>query len=168
MLFRSRERLVTIREDRDRSGRDRHGTRQYDSSGDLRNTQRQASKSRNRRSTRSPSSDSHSDEEWEPVGSLCFTRRIRESKMPKRFRLTSETPKFDDSQEPSSWLEDYKMAVSCQRGSTTTAMQYIQLMLSRTARDWLKSLPEGSYDSWERFQEDFIKKFLATCDRPAT
>ena len=79
--------------------------------------------------------------------------------MPKGFKLASATAKFDGSQEPSSWLEDYKIAVFCQQGSKTTAMQYLQLMMTGTARDWLKSLPEGSYDSWEHFREDFIKNF---------
>ena len=83
--------------------------------------------------------------------------------MPKKFGLPS-TPKFNCRQEPSGWLEDYKLAVVCQRGTTTTAMQYIQLMLEGTARDWLKSLPESSYDSWDRFREDFIKYFDPLCE----
>jgi len=88
--------------------------------------------------------------------------------MPKEFKLRSETPKFDGRQEPSSWLEDYKIAVSCQRGTTTTAMQYIQLMLVGSARDWLKSKPRNAYDSWDDFTEDFVKNFAATCEWPAT
>ena len=58
--------------------------------------------------------------------------------MPKGFKLTSEQPKYNGRQEPSGWLEDYRLAVSCQRGANTTAMQYIRLMLEGTARDWLK------------------------------
>ena len=91
-----------------------------------------------------------------PVGHPPIS--IRETRMPKGFRLTSETPKFDGRQEPSSWLEDYKIAVSCQRGTTTIAMQYIQLMLVGSARDWFKSLPRSKYDSWDIFTEDFVKK----------
>ena len=47
-------------------------------------------------------------------------------------------------------------------------MQYIQLMLVGSARDWLKSLPQSKYDSWDSFMEDFVKNFAVTCDRPAT
>ena len=98
---------------------------------------------------------------------MCFSRRIRETKMPKGFKLTSETPKFNGRQEPASWLEDYKIAVTCQRGTLTTAMQYIQLMLEGAARAWLRNLPRHAYDSWDDFEEDFVKNFNVTCDRPA-
>ena len=87
--------------------------------------------------------------------------------MPKKFSLAT-TPKFNCKQEPSGWLEDYRLAVGCQRGTTTTAMQYIQLMMEGTARDWLKSLTESYYDSWEHFKGDFIKYFEPLCDRPKT
>ena len=116
-----------------------------------------------RRATRESSSDDpDSDEEFEPSGALCFSRRIRETRMPKGFRLTSETPKYDGLQEPSAWLEDYLTAVTCQRGSTSTAMQYIQLMLTGSARAWLKSLPRGAYTCSEYFGEDFIRNFAGT------
>ena len=88
--------------------------------------------------------------------------------MPKGFKLTSEQPKYNGKQEPAGWLEDYKMAVNCQRGTSTTAMQYIQLMLEGTARDWLKALPPSSYDSWEEFSRDFIKNFEPLAVRPKT
>ena len=88
--------------------------------------------------------------------------------MPKGFRLTSETLKYDGLQEPSAWLEDYLTAVTCQRGSTSTAMQYIQLMLSGSARAWLKSLPRGAYTCWEDFKEDFVRNFIGTYKRPAS
>ena len=88
--------------------------------------------------------------------------------MPKGFKLTSEQPKYNGKQEPAGWLEDYKLAVNCQRGTSTIAMQYIQLMLEGTARDWLKALPPSSYDSWEDFSRDFIKNFEPLAVRPKT
>ena len=87
--------------------------------------------------------------------------------MPKKFSLAT-TPKFNCKQEPSGWLEDYRLAVGCQCGTTTTAMQYIQLMMEGTARNWLKSLLESYYDSWEHFKGDFIKYFELLCERPKT
>ena len=86
------------------------------------------------RSYTSRRSDSYSDREPEQNGAKCFTRRVRETRMPKGFKLTSEQPKYTGKQEPTGWLEDYKLAVSCQRGTNTPAMQYIQLMLQGTAR----------------------------------
>ena len=88
--------------------------------------------------------------------------------MPKGFKLTSEQPKYTGKQEPTGWLEDYKLAVSCQCGTDTTTMQYIQLMLEGTTRGWLKALPPSSYDSWEDFSKDFIKNFEPLAVRPKT
>ena len=89
-------------------------------------TQSKVDRNRSKRAAREVSSeDSDSVEEFEPCGALCFSRRIREARMPKGFRLTSKTPKYDGLQELSAWLEDYLTAVTCQRGSTSTAMQYI-------------------------------------------
>ena len=47
-------------------------------------------------------------------------------------------------------------------------MQYIQLMLTGSARAWLKSLPWGAYTCWEDFGEDFIRNFAGTYKRPAS
>jgi hypothetical protein len=41
----------------------------------------------------------------------CITSRIRQAKKPRRFKLTAETPKYDGTQEPKAWLDDYLMAV---------------------------------------------------------
>ena len=86
--------------------------------------------------------------------------------MPKGFKLTSEQPKYTGRQEPSGWLEDYRLAVACQRGTNITAMQ--RLMLEGTAGDWLKALPPSTYDSWDHFRADFIKNFEPLCERPKT
>ena len=75
--------------------------------------------------------------------------------MPKGFKLTAEAVKYDGKQDPRLWLEDYLIACSCQGGTSTTAMQYIQLILTRSARPWLKSLPRGSITSRKKFEEDF-------------
>ena len=67
------------------------------------------------------------EDEEEEVGLPCFTSRIRLARKPKRFKLTAETPKYDGTEEPEAWLDDYLTAVKFQKGSETTAMQYIQL-----------------------------------------
>ena len=70
-----------------RSGRSHH-------SKEARGSSRRHRSSRSR-SRRSYSSDSYSDREPEPCGALCFTRRIRETRMPKGFKLTGEHPKYN-------------------------------------------------------------------------
>src|SRR6185369_5658854 len=157
---RDRDIIESRHSEHNRSGRS------HRSDGGERSSRRhRSSRSRSRRSY---SSDSYSDREPEPCGALCFTRRIRETRIPKGFKLTGEQPKYNGRQEPSGWLEDYRLAVACQRGTNTTAMQYIRLMLEGTARDWLKALPPSSYDSWDDFRRDFIKNFEPLCERPKT
>ena len=79
--------------------------------------------------------------------------------MPRGFKLTTATPKYDGLEEPEGWLEDYLTAVKFQGVSHVTAMQYIQLMLTGSARHWLKSLQQGSIGSWRRFRTSFIENF---------
>ena len=59
-----------------------------------------------------------------------------------------------------------KLVVSCQHGTNTTTIKYIQFMLKGTAHDWLKTLAPSSYDSWEEFSKDFIKNFEPLVVRP--
>ena len=89
----SRDRAIVNprREEHNHSGR-RHHSKERSGS------RRRRSRSRSRRSY---SSDSYSDQEPEPCGALCFTRRVRETRMPKGFKLTSEHPKYTGRQEPS-------------------------------------------------------------------
>jgi hypothetical protein len=47
-------------------------------------------------------------------------------------------------------------------------MQSIQVHLSGAARSWIKKLPLGSIDSWETFEDMFVKNFLSTCKKPAS
>jgi hypothetical protein len=41
------------------------------------------------------------------MGALCFTRRVRKTKVPKGFKLPHDQDKYDGSQEPTLWLSDY-------------------------------------------------------------
>lgn len=88
--------------------------------------------------------------------------------MPNGFKLTSATPKYDGLEEPEGWLDDYLQAVKFQRGSNTTALQYIQLMFTGSSRHWLKHLPRGSISSWRQFRSSFIENFKSTYKRPAS
>jgi hypothetical protein len=89
----------------------------------------------------------YSEDEAEPCGARCFSRNIREAKMPRGFKLPNDLPKYDGQQEPSVWLEDYLTAVRFHQGTKTTAMQCLQLQLKGSARAWLKSLRLGSIHS---------------------
>jgi hypothetical protein len=45
------------------------------------------------------------------MGALCFTRRVRKTRVPKGFKLPHDQSKYDGSQEPTLWLSDYLQAV---------------------------------------------------------
>jgi hypothetical protein len=57
------------------------------------------------------------------MGALCFTRRVRKTRVPKGFKLPHDQEKYDGSQEPTLWLSDYLQAVQILRGTRATTMQ---------------------------------------------
>lgn len=68
---------------------------------------------------------------------------------PKDFKLPHDRQKFDGIQEPESWLSDYLQTVKLLGGTKATAMQSLQLHLSRAARSWLRKLPNECISSWD-------------------
>ena len=53
-------------------------------------------------------------------------------------------------------------------GRASAAMQYIQLMLTGSARGWLNTQPKNAFRTWDEFEEAFVKSFLGTYSRPTT
>jgi hypothetical protein len=47
--------------------------------------------------------ENYEDDEKE-MGALCFTRRVRKTRVPKGFKLPHDQEKYDGSQEPTLWL----------------------------------------------------------------
>jgi hypothetical protein len=66
--------------------------------------------------------ENYEDEE-KGMGALCFTRRVRKTRVPKGFKLPHDQQKYDGSQEPRLWLSDYLQAVQMLRGTRATAMK---------------------------------------------
>ncbi|KAK1608327.1 hypothetical protein QYE76_032000 [Lolium multiflorum] len=60
-------------------------------------------------------------------------------------------------QDPEDWLIDYLEMVKLIGGTRATAMQSIQVHLSGAARSWIKQLPPGSIDSWDSFEDIFVR-----------
>jgi hypothetical protein len=78
------------------------------------------------------------------------------------------TKKIDGLQDHEDWLVDYLETVKLMGGTRATTMQSIQVHLSGAARSWMKKLPEGSIDSWETFEDLFVRNFRSTCKKPAS
>jgi hypothetical protein len=102
------------------------------------------------------------------MGALCFTRRVRRTRVPKGFRLPHDQQKYDGSQEPTIWLSDYLQAVHILGGTKATAMQSLQLHLTGVARSWLNTLPNESIGSWGELESQFTRDFRSTYKRPAS
>jgi hypothetical protein len=77
--------------------------------------------------------ENYEDDEKE-MGTLCFTRRVRRTRVLKGFKLPHDQQKYDGSQEPTLWLSDYLQAVQILEGTRATAMQSLQLHLTGVAR----------------------------------
>jgi hypothetical protein len=74
----------------------------------------------------------YEDDEKE-MGALCFTRRVRRTRVPKGFKLPHDQQKYDGSQEPKLWLSDYLQAVQILGGIRPMTMQSMQLHLTSAA-----------------------------------
>jgi hypothetical protein len=109
--------------------------------------------------------ENYEDDEKE-MGALCFTRRVRRSRVPKGFKLPHNQQKYDGSQEPTLWLSDYLQAVQILGGMRAIAMQSLQLHLTGAARSWLNTLPNDSIGSWGELESQFARNFCSTYKRP--
>jgi hypothetical protein len=111
--------------------------------------------------------ENYEDDEKE-MGALCFTRRVRRTRVPKGFKLPHDQQKYDGSQEPTLWLSDYLQVVQILRGTRATAMQSLQLHLTGAARSWLNTLPNESIGSWGELENQFARNFRSTYKCPVS
>jgi hypothetical protein len=102
------------------------------------------------------------------IGALCFTQRVRRTRVPKGFKLPHDQQKYDGSQEPTLWLSDYLQVVQILGGTRATAMQSLQLYLTGVARSWLNTLPNDSIGSWGELESQFTRNFCSTYKCPAS
>jgi hypothetical protein len=73
------------------------------------------------------------EDDGKEMGALCFTCRVRKTRVPKGFKLPHDQQKYDGSQEPTLWLLDYLQVVQILGGTKATAMQSLQLYLTGIA-----------------------------------
>jgi hypothetical protein len=102
------------------------------------------------------------------MGALCFTRRVRRTRVPKGFKLLHDQQKYDGSLEPTLWLLDYLQAMQILGGTRATAMQSLQLHLTGAAQSWLNTLPNDSIGNWGELESQFARNFRSTYKSPAS
>ena len=106
---------IPTRRDREQIARTDPPARRHQEGDDMRNyiTQRQVDRNRSNRASISQDLGHHSSGDYESGGASCFTWNIHNTRMPKGFKLTAEIIKFDGTQDPRLWLEDYLVACNC-------------------------------------------------------
>jgi hypothetical protein len=108
------------------------------------------------------------EDDKKEMGTLCFTQRVRRTRVPKGFKLPHDQQKYDGSQEPTLWLSDYLQAVQILGGTRATTMQSLQLHLTGAARSWLNTLPNDSIGGWGELESQFARNFYSTYKCPAS
>src|SRR3954468_21231550 len=108
------------------------------------------------------------EDEGELCGARCFSRYVRRTKMPRNFKLPSDTPKFDSTQDPKAWLSDHLSSVKLHDKNKDTSLPCPHLQLTGAAGIWINSLSSGSIQSWEELAYSFVQNFKGTSKRPAS
>jgi hypothetical protein len=61
---------------------------------------------------------------------------------------TSKIEKYDESTNPTEWLEVYQLAIEAAGGDSYVMANYLPVYLSSSARTWLLGLPMGLVRSY--------------------
>jgi hypothetical protein len=103
----------------------------------------------------------------EPPGIRVFSREIRMTNFPQRFRQPTTIVKYNGETDPRVWLNDYRLA--CQLGGATSdevIIRNLPLHLVDSARTWLENLPAGQIHNWDDLVRTFVGNFQGTYVRP--
>jgi hypothetical protein len=103
----------------------------------------------------------------EPPGTRVFSREIRTTSFPQRFRQPTSIDKYNGETDPRVWLNDYRLA--CELGGATTdeiIIRNLPLHLTDSARMWLEHLPASQIHNWDDLVRTFVGNFQGTYVRP--
>jgi hypothetical protein len=103
----------------------------------------------------------------EPPGTRVFSREIRTTSFPQRFRQPTSMDKYTRETNPRVWLNDYLLA--CQLGGATTdevIIHNLLLHLADSARTWLEHLPASQIHNWDDLVRTFVGNFQGTYVHP--
>ena len=60
-------------------------------------------------------------------------------------------------------MQLYEIAICAARGNNDTMSNYLPVMLSQSANNWLMGLGEDSIESSDDLKRVFIKNYMAMC-----
>jgi hypothetical protein len=94
------------------------------------------------------------------VGCVALADHLRAATWPPKFR--SHLPeKYDDTTNPSEFLQVYVTVITAAGGGTTVMATYFHVALSGPARTWLMNQALGSIYSWEELYARFVANFAS-------
>jgi hypothetical protein len=101
------------------------------------------------------------------LGLSVFSKAIRETILPARFRPPTTLTKYNGDTKLELWLADFRLA--CQLGGATddrVIIRQLPLFLSDTTRAWLEDLPPRQIHDWDDLVRVFEGNFKGTYMRP--
>jgi hypothetical protein len=96
-----------------------------------------------------------------------FSREIRTTTFPQRFRQPTKIVKYNGETDPRVWINDYCLA--CQLGRATSdavIIRNLPLYLADSARTWLEHLPASQIHNWDDLVRTFVENFQGMYVRP--
>jgi hypothetical protein len=94
------------------------------------------------------------------MGCVALVDHLRVASWPPKFR-PHLSGKYDETSNPSEFLQVYVTAITAGGGNTTVMATYFQVALSGPARTWLMNLTPGSVCSWEELCARFVANFAS-------
>jgi hypothetical protein len=94
------------------------------------------------------------------VGCATIADHLRAASWPSKFR-PHLPEKYDDTSNPSEFLQVYVTAITAAGGNTVVMATYFHVALSGLARTWLMNLAPGSIYSWEELCVWFVANFAS-------
>jgi hypothetical protein len=94
------------------------------------------------------------------LGCAALADHLRAATWPSKFR-PHLPEKYDDTTNPSEFLQVYVTAITAAGGDTTIMATYFHVALSGPARTWLMNLSPGSIYSWEELYAWFTANFAS-------
>jgi hypothetical protein len=94
------------------------------------------------------------------VGYAALADHLHAASWPSKFR-PHLSEKYDDTSNPSEFLQVYVTAITAAGGNTAVMATYFHVALSGPARTWLMNLTPGSIYSWEELCARFVANFAS-------
>ena len=64
-------------------------------------------------------------------------------------------------------MQLYEIDVRVSRGNSDVMANFLPLMLSQIANNWLMDLREDSIESWDDLKKIFIENYMVMCQQPS-